>query len=140
MIRPFSSGPGTSVTIPEKDRDPLSRRETQGRMARHSRVDDGSGRAWIEAATREYLESEDTLLAWIEDCCELGKNKYAAAGELFASWKAWTERNNEFTGTAKAFGQKLKDHGFEGSHTRGGAVHSGIHLIEPESESRPEHW
>ena len=78
------------------------------------------------------------MLAWIEDKCECNKNFYATFGELFASWRDWTERNNEFTGSGKAFGEKLKDHGFVGSHGRGGAMYSGIHLREPESAPWPQ--
>jgi putative DNA primase/helicase len=99
--------------------------------------------AAVEAATREYLEGEDTLLAWIEDKCECAKS-YATAGELFTSWKAWAERNNEFVGSAKAFWQKLKERGFVGSHGRDENMYSGIHLREsentPENEPWARHW
>ena len=144
MRRRFHLIPFT-VTIPEADRDPL--------LAEKLKVEWPGILAWmiegaqrwyveglhkpqaVEDATREYLEAEDTLLAWIEDKCECGKSKYAAAGELFASWKAWTEQNGEFTGSAKAFYQKLKEHGFEGSHGRSGSTYSGIKLVVPESAS-----
>jgi putative DNA primase/helicase len=92
--------------------------------------------AAVEAATSEYLEGEDTLIAWIEDKCETGKKYYATGGELFASWKAWTERNNEFAGTAKAFAGKLAEHGFEKTHTVAGATYAGIRLRE-DSEAQP---
>jgi putative DNA primase/helicase len=137
-----------SVTIPVPDRDPhlaeKLKAEWDGILAwmvegclRWQR--EGLEKpAAVDVATREYLEGEDTLLTWIEDSCELGKRYYATAGELFASWKAWADRNNEFVGSAKAFGQKLKEHGFEGDHKRGGNTYSGLHLREPESQPWPQ--
>jgi phage/plasmid-associated DNA primase len=33
----------------------------------------------VTEATDAYLASEDSLGGWIEDCCELGENKFEAA-------------------------------------------------------------
>jgi putative DNA primase/helicase len=137
-----------TVTIPEAERDPLLAEKLKDEWPGILHWMIKGCRRWqkeglkkpkaVEDATREYLEGEDTMLAWIEDKCELGKNKYATAGELFASWRDWTERNNEFTGSAKAFGQKLQVHGYQADHARGGAVYRGIHLREPESAPWPQ--
>jgi putative DNA primase/helicase len=90
----------------------------------------------VEAATNEYLKSEDNLLAWIEDRCETGPNLKASATALFASWKAWSELNGEFTGTAKAFSEQLLEHGFSRKHVTAGKVYIGIGLVEQAEPSR----
>lgn len=88
----------------------------------------------VEDATREHLESEDTLLAWIEDRCRRDKRDETQAARLFASWKAWCELTGEFPGTAKAFGARLAEHGFEKRHSMIGWMYRGISLLEAESE------
>jgi hypothetical protein len=65
--------------------------------------------------------------------CELGKNKSAIAAQLFASWKDWTEKNNESTGSARAFYMNLAEHGFDKpKHTMAGALYRGIGVAERE--------
>jgi putative DNA primase/helicase len=94
----------------------------------------------VEDATREYLESEDTLLMWIEDRCQRDKRDETHASRLFASWKAWCELTGEFTGTARQFGMRLAEHGFASSHSRTGKMYRGISLLEAESKTWAEHW
>ncbi|MQA92687.1 MAG: hypothetical protein GEU90_21100 [Gemmatimonas sp.] len=72
----------------------------------------------VTAATTEYLEAEDSFALWLEECCTTDDpNAWEAVGILFASWKRWTERVGEFTGTQKRFSQNLKDRGFEDHRT-----------------------
>jgi putative DNA primase/helicase len=139
MRRRFHLIPFT-VTIPEKDRDPLFaeklKTEWPGILqwmiegARRWYAEGLQRPAAVENATREYLEAEDTLLAWIEDRCECTKDRETSASSLFASWKAWTELTGEFTGTARAFGIKLAEHGFEKRHAMSGVTYRGIGLLE----------
>jgi putative DNA primase/helicase len=118
-----------TVIIPEADRDPMLAEKLKPEWPGILQwMINGTSRWLAEGlkrpkavATREYLESEDTLLNWIEDRCEISKNRYATAGELFASWKDWTDRNNEFTGSMKTFALNLTEHGFEKDHGRTGA-------------------
>jgi putative DNA primase/helicase len=147
MRRRFHLIPFT-VTIPEKDRDPLLAEKLKAEWPGILQwMIDGSRRwhaeglqrpAAVENATREYLEAEDTLLAWIEDRCTCARNLETQASTLFASWKAWTELTGEFTGTAKAFAEKLALHGFEKRHSRTGKMYRGLSLTEPEYQPWPE--
>jgi putative DNA primase/helicase len=91
----------------------------------------------VDDATREYLESEDTLLAWIEDRCRRDKRDETQASRLFESWKAWCEQTGEFTGTARQFGTKLAEHGFESHHSRIGKMYRGISLLD---QPQAAHW
>jgi len=149
MRRRFHLIPFT-VTIPKNDRDPLlgEKLKTEWPGILQWMIDgalrwyaEGLQRpAAVENATREYLEAEDTLLAWIEDRCECAKNRETSASRLFASWKAWTELTGEFTGTARAFGMKLAEHGFEKSHDRSGSTYRGITLLETTAHGEYEPW
>jgi putative DNA primase/helicase len=62
----------------------------------------------VNAATDEYLAEEDALGRWIEECCITGKHLWGIGANLWGSWKAWSEANNEWTGTRKSFAQALK--------------------------------
>jgi putative DNA primase/helicase len=53
----------------------------------------------IAASTETYLESEDTLGAWLEDCCEMkGKSE---AKTLYESYRKWAEGNGEHCWTRR---------------------------------------
>jgi putative DNA primase/helicase len=148
MRRRFHLIPFT-VTIPVDERDPRLAEKLKAEWPGILAWMIVGARRWyaegldkpraVEDATREYLEAEDTMLAWIEDKCECGKNKYATAGELFASWKAWAELNGEFVGTAKAFALKLEGHGFEQDRLGADSVRiwRGLGLVET---VQPSHW
>lgn len=69
----------------------------------------------VVSATEEYLESEDALGRWIEEECIIDPNAAAATDELFASWKAWTEKWGEYTGTKRRLSDDLAKRGFKQS-------------------------
>lgn len=50
---------------------------------------------------------------WLEECCIVNPRGFTKSAELFASWKAFAERNGEYVGTAKALSQELQRLGFE---------------------------
>jgi len=128
MRRRFHLIPFT-VTIPPDERDPRLAEKLKAEWpgilawmivgARKWYAEGLDKPAAVENATREYLEAEDTLLAWIEDRCEVGNNKITKFAALYADWKLWAENNNEYCGTEKAFATKLDENNFPGE--RGGA-------------------
>lgn len=137
-----------TVTIPEGERDKrlLAKLRTEwpgilqwmieGAVRWHA---EGLGKSRaVDEATREYFETEDTLLAWIEDRCQCDKRHETQATRLFASWKAWCELTGEFPGTSKTFGAKLVEHGFEKRHSMIGVMYRGINLLETQREAWPE--
>jgi P4 family phage/plasmid primase-like protien len=68
----------------------------------------------VMAATEDYFEAEDALGRWIDERCETGnQNHWAGSTELFNSWKAWAEANNEYAGSMKRFSETLSTRGFE---------------------------
>jgi putative DNA primase/helicase len=72
----------------------------------------------VGEATKEYLAEEDALARWIEECCDTGKHLWGIGAKLWSNWKAWSEANNELTGTRKQFAQGLKDRGFTPSKSQ----------------------
>ena len=63
-------------------------------------------------ATAKYLAAEDAIAQWTDECCCLDKTHTERSTNLFASWKAWTERTGEAAGDQKRFSQALEDRGF----------------------------
>jgi putative DNA primase/helicase len=61
----------------------------------------------VTAATAAYLDAQDTVAAWLDDCCELDANVWERSQTLFASWKIWAERSGHFVGDTKTFRDRL---------------------------------
>jgi P4 family phage/plasmid primase-like protien len=80
----------------------------------------------IIAATDEYLAEEDALARWIDECCDTGKLLWDIGAKLWSGWKAWSEANNEWTGTRKSFAQALKERGFAPVKSQEVRGHSGL--------------
>ncbi len=66
----------------------------------------------VTAATTAYLEAEDAVLAWIDECCERDPGSWSASNALYTSWKAWADKIGEYAGSSKGFGQTLEARGF----------------------------
>jgi phage/plasmid-associated DNA primase len=49
--------------------------------------------AAVREATEEYLQAEDTMSIWLDECCELVPSAFTTSTVLYGSWKAWAERN-----------------------------------------------
>ncbi len=83
----------------------------------------------VSQATAEYMEAEDAISAWLEDCCERDTAYFTEAKDLFASWRIWSEASGEYTGSQKGLGQKLEAKGlYRGRGTTGGRGYNGIRL------------
>jgi putative DNA primase/helicase len=90
--------------------------------------------AAVAAATAAYLDAQDTVAAWIEECCELRPDAWERSPELFSSWASWAERSGEFRGDLKSFKDRLEKRGM--IHKRepgtGRTGYQGIRLKPPE--------
>jgi putative DNA primase/helicase len=92
----------------------------------------------VTAATESYLESQDVLGDWLDDCCDAGGSYWANARDLFDSWKRWAEERNEFVGSVKAFAQRLEDRGFKRSRSNRHRGFIGLQLkTEPAQQELP---
>jgi putative DNA primase/helicase len=62
----------------------------------------------VTAATAQYLEAEDAIAAWIEDCATRDPSAFATNAALFASFSEWAEKSGEYVGSRKRFSQNLE--------------------------------
>ena len=87
-------------------------------------------RAWLDAgelcipasiakASADYLDDQDSFGSWVEEHLDVGDRlAFTASADLFNHWKPYTEGANEATGTAKAFGSRLRKLGLQSGSTR----------------------
>lgn len=111
-----------TVTIPSEERDPELPEKLQSEWPAILRWAIDGCLTWqreglhppeiVQAATAEYLDAEDALSLWIEECAERDPNAWESSGSLFASWKRWAERAEEFVGSQKRFSNVLQERGF----------------------------
>jgi putative DNA primase/helicase len=66
----------------------------------------------VTADTAQYLEAEDAIAAWIEDCAGRDPNNFEKSTKLFTSWSEWAEKSGEHIGSQKRFCQNLEARGF----------------------------
>jgi putative DNA primase/helicase len=66
----------------------------------------------VRAATDAYLDAEDALARWIEDCCNIGPTFVATTADLYRSYRDWCERTGEFVLGQKRFSQSLESRRF----------------------------
>jgi putative DNA primase/helicase len=111
-----------TVTIPPEDRDPdfpeKLKIELPGILAW---MIEGC-RAWqqqglappqiVTEATAAYLESEDAISAWLDECCQRDPTSFATLTHLFVSWNQWATKNGEYAGTTKKLASTLESKGF----------------------------
>jgi putative DNA primase/helicase len=67
----------------------------------------------VTDATDQYLEAEDDLQTFIDECCVTAKNEYDTFAHLWDGWKDWAEDSGEYVGSKKRFGERLRERGFE---------------------------
>src|SRR5262249_16699149 len=87
----------------------------------------------VTEATAAYLESEDALAAWIEECGDRDTSAWEKAGELFVSWSGWATKAGEYVGSQKRFAQMLETRGLTFSRRMDGRGYIGLRL-------RPTHY
>lgn len=66
----------------------------------------------IELASRDYVDSQDTIGEWLGEQCELKDGYREQAGAVYDDWKRWAAARDEYVGSPKRLTQKLKDRGF----------------------------
>jgi len=66
--------------------------------------------AIVEEARNEYKSDMDLLAEWIEECCEIGRDKVATNAALWASWKQFAEVRGElrYISNARTLNKKLE--------------------------------
>ena len=65
----------------------------------------------VTDATDSYLESQDVLGEWLEECLERDFYGFVSSREAFNSWKPWADERHEYVGSEKTFVARLEDRG-----------------------------
>ncbi|TXL75632.1 hypothetical protein FHP25_13335 [Vineibacter terrae] len=128
-----------TVTIPPESRDPELPEKLKAEWPAIMRWMVDGCRTWqrdglkapatVVAATEEYLAAEDSIALWLDEACTIDPNGWAQSSEMFASWKGWTERTGEPTGSQKRFVHTLEARGFAPKRdSRGARGFAGLRL------------
>lgn len=72
----------------------------------------------VLAATNAYRQEEDVIGSFLTECCVQRRDTRSTAKDLYSALQQWCEENGEFVPTQKAFGQRLRERGFQ--RCRGG--------------------
>jgi putative DNA primase/helicase len=89
----------------------------------------------VIASVAEYLQGEDTLGAWLEECVELRQGDRVLSGEAYHSFRRWADAQGEFIPSQKRFTQRLRDRGIQ-SIKSGSRYFQGIRLKVTDAEVR----
>ena len=89
----------------------------------------------VRDATAAYLEAEDAVGAWIEECCQRRPQAWESSGRLFAAWNGWATSAGEYVGSTRRFSQALETRGFVAVRKNSGRGFAGLELRR---ESVPE--
>lgn len=72
----------------------------------------------IASSTDEYLEAEDTIGAWLDECTERSADTDGAT--LYRNYADWCARNGDNAWTRRAWANALMDRGFQSRKGSGG--------------------
>jgi len=73
----------------------------------------------VRSATEEYRSSQDTLGAFIADCCVTGKAYTAKASAVYAAYVHWCQENGEHELNHRRFGDAISERGIERRKSNG---------------------
>lgn len=65
--------------------------------------------AAVLEATKDYLDSEDAVRTWIEECCRPNAEGFELRTRLYGSWKGWAAQTGEDSRTAKWLYSRLEN-------------------------------
>jgi putative DNA primase/helicase len=87
----------------------------------------------VREATDKYLESEDKMALWLEECTRKGPDLWIENRLLFRCYKEWCEASGEFVGTMRSFSDALEAAGYERSKRNGKRGFLGLTIYKPDT-------
>ena len=88
----------------------------------------------VTLATAAYLEAQDAVGAWVEECIELARRDptaWVSEKDLFESWTGWASAAGEYVGTRPRLMDKLVAKGFEPRRRKNGRGLLGLLVKNP---------
>lgn len=73
----------------------------------------------VRDATDKYLETEDALAQWLEECCDRIDGA-AESRSLWESWVKWCDANGEHAGSRRGWANVMGERGFAAAKGSGG--------------------
>jgi putative DNA primase/helicase len=127
-----------AVTIPAEERDPELTKRLQSEWpgilqwmidgCLEWQADGLCPPSAVTNATADYLEAEDALAAWLEECCDVNVNAWDFPKRLYESWKGFAETTGDIAGPLNGFRQKLENRGFFQTRTNGKRRYLGLRV------------
>lgn len=84
--------------------------------------------AEVTAATDAYQNEQDTIAAFLSDCCDQSPERCATLPELYEAYKAWCEQGGERALTKRKFNLAIEGRGFDQTRTNTSRMWIGIGL------------
>ena len=94
----------------------------------------------VTEATHDYLEAEDAIAAWIEECGDRDTTAWEKASNLFASWSAWATKAGEYVGSQKRFAQLLEPRGLTFMRRMDGRGYLGLKLRSDDNDGMVRYY
>ena len=88
----------------------------------------------VKNAIATYKADNDWMAHFLEACCEQGDGYEEKSGELYASYRAFATRTNDFCRSTTEFYTSLEQRGFTRRKQRSGMYVQGLRLSESESD------
>ena len=83
----------------------------------------------VRVATNEYREEMDTLGEFLDACCVVHADAEVKSGDLYKSYREWSEANGNDPTSQRAFGQTLTERGIgRARHPSGAHIRVGVGL------------
>jgi putative DNA primase/helicase len=93
--------------------------------------------AAVTFATEAYLEAEDAVAAWMDECCQRDPTAWERTAALFASWSTWADKTGEYVGSQKHFSERLESRGITPLRRHDGRGFIGIRLLSYSWDGSP---
>lgn len=84
----------------------------------------------VQEAIARYKADNDWMSHFLDECCETGEGLKEKSGELFAAYRAFCGRTNDFCRSTAEFYTSLEQRGFYRQRTNTGKYVLGLRLVE----------
>lgn len=84
----------------------------------------------VQEAIARYKADNDWMSHFLDECCETGEGMKEKSGELFAAYRAFCSRTNDFCRSTAEFYTSLEQRGFYRQRTNTGKFVLGLRLVE----------
>jgi putative DNA primase/helicase len=83
----------------------------------------------VKKATASYLEAQDVIGTWIDECCQRDSQAWESRAALFASWSAWAAKAGEPPMPNKDLVQALENRGYRPQRLHAGRGFWGLKIL-----------